>query len=72
MPRIFHDGFPGKLVATPKGYPAFIATPLPPALTPDWSSINLLEEARAMLGQLAGAGQQLPNPHLLIRPFLRR
>jgi Fic family protein len=25
-----------------------------------------------MLGQLAGVGRRLPNPHLLIRPFIRR
>lgn len=57
---------------TLKGYPAFVPAPLPPDLALNWASITLLEEARAALGQLAGAGQQLPNPHLLIRPFLRR
>jgi Fic family protein len=30
-----------------------------------------LSEADQALGQLAGVGRMLPNPHLLIRPFLR-
>jgi Fic family protein len=68
----FQRGFPGKLVPTAKGYPAFVPDSLPPELKLEWRTINLLEEARAVLGRLAGAGQQLPNPHLLIRPFLRR
>jgi Fic family protein len=68
----FKSGFPGRLVPTPRGYPAFVPDPLPPSLQLEWRSINLLEEARDVLGRLAGAGRQLPNPHLLIRPFLRR
>jgi Fic family protein len=39
---------------------------LPPALVP------LLAETEAALGRLAGVGQLLPNPHLLIRPYLLR
>jgi Fic family protein len=31
-----------------------------------------LSEADQALGQLAGLGRRLPNPHLLIRPFLSR
>jgi Fic family protein len=32
----------------------------------------LLSEADRALGELAGLGRLLPNPHLLIRPFVRR
>jgi Fic family protein len=31
-----------------------------------------LADAEAALGRLAGVGQLLPNPHLLIRPYLLR
>ncbi len=34
--------------------------------------IRLISEADQALGELSGAGQLLPNPHLLIRPYLRR
>ena len=33
---------------------------------------SLLSKADITLGKLSGAGQLLPNPHLLIRPFIRR
>jgi Fic family protein len=68
----FHPGFPGRLVPTLKGYPAFVPNPLPPKIGVGWSTIALLEEARATLGRLEGAGKQLSNPHLLIRPFVQR
>ena len=38
----------------------------------DWELANLLSKADIKLGELSGAGQLLPNPHLLIRPFVRR
>jgi len=62
---------PGQLV--PKGgYSAFIPAPLPPKL--EWTPrlLQALSEADRRIGQLAGEGRRLPNPHLLIRPFLRR
>jgi Fic family protein len=34
--------------------------------------IRLLADAEAALGTLSGVGQLLPNPHLLIRPYLLR
>jgi len=34
--------------------------------------IKQLSDADHALGQLAGVGRMLPNPHLLIRPFIRR
>ncbi len=62
---------PGQLV--PKGgFSAFLPAPLPPAL--EWTPplLQALSEADRTLGQLAGEGRRLPNPHLLIRPFVRR
>ena len=62
---------PGRLVSQGR-YSAFIPSPLPPTL--NWSPriLRLLSDADRMIGQLAGEGGRLPNPHLLMRPFVRR
>jgi Fic family protein len=62
---------PGKMVPQ-GGYSAFIPAPLPPTL--DWTPrlIRVLSDADRLIGRLAGEGGRLPNPHLLIRPFVRR
>lgn len=51
---------------------AHVPAPLPPAL--DWTPalVAALSEADRLIGRLAGEGGRLPNPHLLIRPFVRR
>jgi len=51
---------------------AFVPDPLPPAL--EWSPalVRALSDADRAVGRLAGEGGRLPNPHLLIRPFVRR
>lgn len=51
---------------------AFIPPRLPPPLEFDAALVADLSEADRNLGLLAGAGEWLPNPHLLLRPFLRR
>ena len=63
---------PGRWIRTLTGYRAFHPHPLPPRL--DWSPalVRALSEADSLLGQLAGEGRRLPNPHVLIRPFARR
>src|SRR5262249_7640388 len=63
---------PGKLVKIPEGNHAFVPNPLPPNLHLDWQLANQLSEANLALGELSGAGRILPNPHMLIGPFLRR
>jgi len=62
----------GRLVRCPGGYRAFVPDALPPALV--WSSTlaRALSEADRAIGRLAGEGRRLPNPHLLIRPFVKR
>jgi Fic family protein len=45
---------------------------LPPRIEFDGPLVAALSDADRHLGLLAGAGEWLPNPHLLIRPFLRR
>lgn len=54
------------------GHFAFVPPPLPPELPLDWELANLLSEADRAVAELSGAGRLLPNPHLLIRPYLRR
>lgn len=72
----FKEGFPGQLVRiqSHRGRPAlaFLPNPLPPNLNFD-STINLqIERAAIALGNLNGLGTLLPNPLLLIQPFVRR
>jgi Fic family protein len=55
-----------------EGYIAFVPPPLPPQLPIDWELAILLSEADRAVAELSGAGRLLPNPHLLIRPYLRR
>jgi Fic family protein len=71
-PEDFRETSAGRVLRTPAGYWAFVPHPLPPAL--HWSDalITALAEAERALGELAGLGYSLPNPHLLIRPFIRR
>ena len=54
------------------GYRAFLPDPLPPTIP--WSDglVRALSDADRCVGRLAGEGGRLPNPHLFIRPFLRR
>jgi Fic family protein len=54
------------------GYSAFLPPPLPPEL--EWTPrlVRALSDADRLIGRLAGEGGRLPNPHILMRPFLRR
>jgi len=63
---------PGRLVQVPEGYSTFIPDPLP--LTIDWTPrlVNALSDADRAIGRLAGEGRRLPNPHVLMRPFVAR
>ena len=63
---------PGRKVRCAGGYTAFVPDPLPPTL--EWTPglVRALSDADRLIGRLAGEGGRLPNPHLLIRPFVRR
>lgn len=51
---------------------AFVPNPLPPVLEWDDALISLISKADRALGTLSGLGENIPNPHLLIYPFIRR
>jgi len=62
------------VVKTPgrTGYLAFRPAPLARNLDLDTATVLALSEADRALGRLAGSGRLLPNPHLLIRPYVAR
>lgn len=62
----------GKVIKSPKGYHAYVPHPLPPTI--EWSNqlVSTLSRADYLLGKLAREGSKLPNPHLLMRPFITR
>ena len=62
----------GKIVKSPQGYRAFVPNPLPPKI--EWNNqlVGALSRADFLLGKLAGEGSKLPNPQLLLRPFITR
>lgn len=65
----------GVLVRTSFGemaYTAFVPEPLPPDLPPDNELMRVCTEAAYALGELSAMGRTMPNPHLLLGPFLRR
>ena len=58
--------------AAPAPEPAATPAPLPPAITYDADLVRLLSRADAALSELSALGRILPNPHLLIAPWVRR
>lgn len=62
----------GRIVRCAEGYAAFLPAPLPPRIAWDGELALALSRADAALSELSGLGRQLPNPHLLIAPYLRR
>src|SRR5438132_8499510 len=71
-PKDFRVSSAGRLVKTRQGYAAFIPAPLPPQLQYDDRFVVSLSRADAALSELSGLGRHLPNPHLLIAPYVRR
>ncbi len=71
-PEHFHQSPSGRVLRSPLGYWTFLPNPLPPELTWMPALIAGLSDADRALGELAGLGRSLVNPHLLVRPFVRR
>lgn len=65
----------GRLVAAGPAearYWAYVPNPLPPAIELDNQLWRIQSDADRALGELAGLGRLMPNPHLFINPFIRR
>lgn len=71
-PDDFTGNSNGRLIRTPSDYWAFVPNPLPPQLALTWELVHQLSSAERALSELAGVARTLPNPHLLIGPFIRR
>jgi len=71
----FQNSSAGRVVKVGTGrtaYWAFVPHDLPPELEWDRKLVLVLAEAERSLGELAGLGRAIPNPHLLVGPFVRR
>jgi Fic family protein len=71
-PKDFVSERAGQVVKTQTGCWAFIPSPLPPEITYDPALTLLLSQADTALSELSGLGLYLPNPDLLIGPYVKR
>jgi len=70
-PKHFSSSTRGRVVRTAGGYWAFIPEPLPRQVDLTSDLLGLLEQATGALHRLGGIGSLLPNPDLLIVPYVR-
>ena len=54
------------------GFWSFAPAPMPRSLSLEPETVLALSGADSALGRLAGAGRLLPNPHLLVSPYVAR
>jgi Fic family protein len=71
-PTTFRSPEAGGVFKTLTGYWAFVPARLPPHIDYDASLALLLSQADAALSELSGLGTYLPNPDLLIAPYVKR
>ena len=71
-PKDFTAKGVGRAIQATGGYWAFVPAPLPPQLAYDAELVTLISRADAALSELSGVGRILPNPHLLIAPWMAR
>jgi len=71
-PTAFQSPAAGRVVKTPGGVHAFVPAPLPPALRWTPGLVLALSRADAAVGEISGLGSRLPDPRLLLAPFIRR
>lgn len=70
-PEEFEDS-PGRIAQHESGHAYFVPAETPRTLSLDERTLTLLEEAGHELGRLSSFSDFLPNPHLLIQPYVRR
>lgn len=56
----------------PTNYWTACPNKLPPRIEPSWTLFQSLSDADRALSELAGVARILPNPRLLIGPFMRK
>jgi Fic family protein len=68
----FQNSTSGRVRRVQGSYYAFFPNPLPPKV--EWTApfVQALSRADRALGELSARGSALPNPYLLVRPFIRR
>jgi Fic family protein len=71
-PRAFKSEEAGQVVRTLAGYWAFVPAPAPPSIEYTSELALALSQADAALSELSGLGRYLPNPDLLIAPYVKR
>jgi len=69
---LFENSPAGDLVRAIGGYWTFSPNALPPELEWDSALVSLLSRANTAVGTISGLGESLPNPYLLIYPFIKR
>jgi Fic family protein len=75
LPAVRAEDFPrtprGGTRQVPAGYCAYYPAPLPPGIDYNDELVRELDEATGALHRLGGVGRLLPNPNLLIAPYVR-
>ncbi len=71
-PADFHAPEAGRVVEITHGGYAFVPAPLPPAINYTAELVRQLSRADQALSELSGLGRHLPNPHILIAPYVKR
>lgn len=71
-PEEFSGLAAGRVKRAPGGYWCFVPNPLTSQIIWEPDLVCALSAADRAVGELAGMGRNLPNPHLLISPFIRR
>jgi Fic family protein len=62
----------GRLADIAGGYTAFVPKRLPPPLPPTWALSSAVSRADRALAELSGTARSLPNPQVLVAPFVHK
>ncbi len=70
----FRNSPTGRLIKTAENYWAFVPNPLPPAHLDRFSAefVRILSEADRGIGALRALSKLIPNPNLLVTPYIRK
>ncbi len=70
----FKNSPAGRVIKTPANYWAFIPNPLLPTGLDKFSAefVGILSEAERGIGALRSLSKLIPNPNLLVAPYIRK